>query len=104
MYDFVDAEIICEVQEKEGYFIYFKPTFEELLSIFGEDDISTIVYFSNFVQDKLKENHAYGLLFPRKEMIALHFVMERKFGICSGWRRNLQGKLEGEWIRKCERD
>jgi len=76
------------------------PTFDQLLKIFDpEDEFFTILHFSNFFQDKMSLNHGYGLVFHSKEMIALAFIMERKFNVRSGWSRNCEGKLEGGWIR-----
>lgn len=80
--------------------VFWLPAFEQLLKLFDpKDDFFSILHFSNFLQDKMTEDHGYGLLFPTKEMIALSFIMERKFNVKSGWNRNSRGQLDGGWIR-----
>jgi len=79
----------------------------EILDIYSkanslEDrDFFTMLHFSNWINYKVKENHAFGLLFPTKEMLALVFVVEQVYKIESSWKRNFRThELEGGWNLK----
>lgn len=62
-----------------------------------ESDFVTVLKFSNWVTLKMKKDHALGLTFPTKEMLALVFIMEAVHDLKSNWTRNLEGELKGNW-------
>jgi hypothetical protein len=60
----------------------------------------TMLDFSNWLTCKVRANHAFGLLFPSKEMLILAFVVEQGFQMKNNWYRDKKtGELQGNWIK-----
>lgn len=79
----------------------------EMLDIYSDTngldgrDSFTMLHFSNWLNMKVKEDHAFCLTFPTKEMLALVFVVEQVYQMESNWKRDFRTfELEGEWTEK----
>jgi hypothetical protein len=72
--------------------IYYggNPSFEQLLSVYTEsnfitDDSMTILWFANWLEDQMKKDHGFCITFPKKEQLALVFIMEQVYGFGHNW-------------------
>lgn len=90
--DFIKMVSTAEPIKKLNIYYGGNPEFEDLLNIYSENeeinnDSMSILMFCNWLEDQVKKDHGFCLTFPKKEMLALIFVMENVYGIGHNWHR-----------------
>jgi hypothetical protein len=83
-------------------------TIADLLELYTKkqkdgSEFKTMLDFTKWLTCKTKANHAFGLLFPSKEMLILAFVVEQGFCMRNNWHRDKKtGELQGNWEKKID--